>query len=305
MAIPTSRTKEAAKIFIDTEVCSGCGQCTEVCKDFGLILKDGRACISGEALFGCIACGHCMAICPTGAIEIKGRTLSSEDLFELPERDSLPSYDSFFDLLRNRRSIREFEDIPVEKQLIDKVLEAARTAPMGLPPSDVNVLVLDSKQSVREFTEDFCTYLESIKWFFSKWFITLMRPIIGRTNTELMQSFARPLVQKYKESMEKGQNLVTYDAPVAIYFYGSPFCDPADPVVAATYAMIAAESLTLGTCMLGAIHPLIQSGKTAAKFRKRHGIQHKSREGLFVIMGYPRVSYKKGIRRTFASVKTM
>jgi nitroreductase len=57
--------------------------------------------------------------------------------------------------------------------------------------------------------------------------------------------------------------------------------DVADPIVAATYAMIAAESLGLGTCMLGAKHPLIQNGKAAQKFREKHGIRYKSREGLF------------------------
>lgn len=81
-----------------------------------------------------------------------------------------------------------------------------------------------------------------------------------------------------------------------------PYADPADPIVAATYAMIAAESLGLGTCMLGAVHPFIQNGKAAQRFRKKYGIHHKSREGLFVIMGYPNVEYGKGIRRTFASI---
>ncbi|MFV0500109.1 MAG: hypothetical protein ACK5MH_00775 [Bacteroidales bacterium] len=53
--------------------------------------------------------------------------------------------------------------------------------------------------------------------------------------------------------------------------------------------------------MLGAIHPLIQNGGKATKFRKEHGIKYKSREGLFLILGYPDVEYNKGIKRTFAS----
>ncbi|MCI0522405.1 MAG: nitroreductase, partial [Bacteroidales bacterium] len=83
---------------------------------------------------------------------------------------------------------------------------------------------------------------------------------------------------------------------------GSPYSDPADPIVAATYAMIAGESLGLGTCMLGAIHPLIQNGKKAEKLRGKYGIQYRSREGIFVIFGYSAVKYVKGIKRTFASV---
>ena len=87
-----------------------------------------------------------------------------------------------------------------------------------------------------------------------------------------------------------------------MYFYGSPYSDPADPIIAATYAMIAAESLGLGTCMLGAIHPFIQSGNKARKFRESNGIKFASRKGLFVIFGHPEVKYHKGINRTFASV---
>ncbi len=102
--------------------------------------------------------------------------------------------------------------------------------------------------------------------------------------------------------MNNGINLVTYDAPLAIYFYGSPYADPADPVIAATYAMITAESLGLGACMIGGIHPLIQLGRKAARFRKKQGIKYASRGGLFVIFGHPGVKYKRGIRRTFASI---
>jgi nitroreductase len=87
-----------------------------------------------------------------------------------------------------------------------------------------------------------------------------------------------------------------------LYFYGSPYSDPADPIVAATYAMLAAESLGLGTCMLGGVHPFIQSGRAAEKFRKSHGIRYKSKEGLILIVGYPAVKYKMGINRSFANV---
>jgi len=87
------------------------------------------------------------------------------------------------------------------------------------------------------------------------------------------------------------------------YFYGSPYSDPADSIVAATYAMQAAASLGLGTCMLGAIHPFIQYGKSGRKFREKYGIKYKSKEGLFLIAGYSAVSYHKGVKRSFADVK--
>jgi hypothetical protein len=190
----------------------------------------------------------------------------------------------------------------VEPEKVNLILNAARTAPMGLPPSDVNVLVLGSKVRNRSFAEDFCKHLEGMRWFVSDWFLAIMRPFWGKANDELFRGFVKPCVEVYVSRMKEGENVVTYDAPLAIYFYGSPYCDPADPVIAATYAMIAGESLGLGTCMLGAIHPLIQNGKKAEKLRSKYGIKYKSREGIFVIFGYSSVKYSKGIGRTFASV---
>lgn len=302
MAIPTSRTKVKADIKINEEKCTGCGLCVSVCKDYGIVLEDKKVRISETPCFGCIGCGHCMAICPTGAIEIQGRELSQGDLFTLPGKDTAATYGQLLSLLRRRRSIREFKNIPVEDEIIEKILAAAVTAPMGLPPSDVNVLVFDTPEKVRAFARDFCDYLESMKWFVSGWFLTLMRPFWGRANDEMFRAFIKPLFHIYIDNMKKGINLVNYDAPLAIYFYGSPYADPADPIIAATYAMLAAEALGLGTCMLGAIHPMIQSGKKAKIFREKHGIKYPSREGIFVIFGYPDIQYHKGVRRTFASI---
>lgn len=302
MAIPTSRTNETGKISIDFEKCNACGLCVPVCKDFSIVMAENSVKVSENPLFGCVGCGHCMAICPTGAIEIQGRTLSPDLLFDLPEKEKAATYEQLTALLERRRSIREFKDKEVEEELVEKILSAARTAPMGLPPSDVNVLVLRGKDKNRDFANDFCTYLSGMKWFVSDWFLTIMRPFWGKANDEMFRGFMKPVFKAYTENMEQGINLVTYDAPLALYFYGSPYTDPADPIVAATYAMIAAESMGLGTCMLGAIHPFIQNGKKARQFREKYGIRFKSREGLFVVVGYPAVQYKKGIRRSFASV---
>ena len=302
MAIPTSRTKEKADINIIQEKCNGCGLCVSVCKDLNFKLEDRKAALSGDPVFGCIGCGHCMAICPTDAVEIYGRELSPNDLIALPDQDRTANFEQFKSLILRRRSIREFKDKPVEDEVISRILEAAGTAPMGLPPSDVNVLVLKGRDRVNAFARDFCHYLEGLKWMVSGWFLSLMRPFWGKANDEMFRGFIRPMVYAFTNGMKNGINWVTYDAPLIMYFYGSPYCDPADPIIAATYAMLAAESLGLGTCMLGSIHPMIQQGNSARKFREKNGIKCASREGLFVIFGYPAVRYHKGIRRTFASI---
>lgn len=301
MAIPTSRVREAAEIKVNTEVCNGCGLCVKACSDFSLKMENNIACKSDSAIFGCIGCGHCMAVCQTGAIEIYGRTISPDDLFDLPFKKNTANYEQLLSLYQHRRSIRKFKDRNVEPEIIKKILTAAKTAPMGLPPSDVHVMVLESKEKTRAFAKDFCDYLENMKWFVSGWFLALMRPFWGKTNDEMFKGFIRPLFKIYPEKMKEDVNVVNYDAPLAMYFYGSPYSDPADPIIAATYAMIAAESLGLGTCMLGAVHPLIQNGSKARKFREKYHIKYTSREGLIVAFGYPVIRYSKGIKRSFAS----
>lgn len=302
MAIPTSRTKDPAEIRVNNDLCNGCGLCVTACSDYSLMIENAKAVQSSHALFGCIGCGHCMAVCPTGAIEIHGRTISPGDLYTLPPKESAASYQQSLALLQRRRSIRQFKRRTIEKELVEKILDAARTAPMGLPPSDVHVLVMDSKEKTRAFAQDFCKYLEGLKWFVSGWFLAIMRAFWGKANDEMFKGFIRPLFHTYTKGMREGKNLVNYDAPLAMYFYGTPYTDPADPIIAATYAMLAGESLGLGTCMLGAVHPLIQNGKKARKFRADHEIKFKSREGLFVIFGYPALKFERGIRRTFADI---
>ena len=305
MPIPTSRTHENARIFIDEEKCNGCGLCVEVCKDFSLEMKNGKAIVSDTPFFGCFGCGQCMAVCPKDAIKVSGRSLSAEDLFPLPKKEDASNYEQMFHLLQRRRSVRDFKDKPVDSALIDKVIEAAKTAPMGIPPSDVNILVMEEKEKVRQFAKDFCEYLESMKWFVSDWFMTIMLPFWGKSTDNLFREFLKPLVEGYTSNMKEGKNFVTYDAPAALYFYGSPFSDPADPIVVATYAMIAAESLGLATCMIGGVHPFIQKGSAAKKFRAKQNIRFKSKEGLIVLLGYPSIKYKKGIRRSFANIDYM
>lgn len=125
-------------------------------------------------------------------------------------------------MFQRRRSIREFRDKAIEPAVIEKILEAATTSPVGLPPSDVNVLLLDSKAKTPQFTQDFSEYLEGMKWFVSDWFLSAMRPFWGKANHELFKGFVKPMFKVYIENMRQGENLVTYDAPLAMYFCGSP-----------------------------------------------------------------------------------
>lgn len=299
MTIITNRTCEKGNISFNYELCNSCGLCVKICKDFSLVIQNNRPVENINPLFGCIACGHCMAICPTNAIKITGRDLSPDDVSDYSKYGKSTDYESLESLFLKRRSIRDFKDMEIDDNLCQKIIEAASTAPMGIPPTDVKILVIKGKEKVREFSFDVIDYFHKNRWLFSKNTLWIWR-LWGEETYDLMKTFINPMLKFFKETKDKDQNLLLYDAPMVMYFTGSAVSDPADSYIAATYAMIAAESLGIGSCMIGSIHPMISYG--AKNLKKKWQLPIKSSGGIFIVFGFPKYKFKSVIKRSFASV---
>ncbi|HRY12477.1 MAG TPA: nitroreductase family protein [Syntrophomonadaceae bacterium] len=299
MAIKTGRADGTAQITLATEKCNDCGICAEVCKGAPLIMIDGRLEIEEPRFFGCIGCGHCMCVCPQECIQINGRDMQPADVIPLPGTDKRADYQQLYDLILSRRSVRNFRDRLVEPEIIDKITAAVATAPMGLPPSDVEILVFDTPAKVQEFAADLIAVMKKSRWLFSPLFSVLMRPFLGREYIESVNSFIRPALDIFIEEIAKGHDYLLYNAPLAMYFHCSPYADPADPLVAATYAMLAAESLGLGSCMIGTPAYFIKYSKD---LKQKYNLPRKNQPGIVVIFGYPRIRFRKALRRRLAKV---
>jgi len=300
MAIPTARYSETATVSIDYEKCKACGLCVKVCKGAPLYLENDKVRVDQTRYFGCIGCGHCAAICPTGAIIVEGREISPTSFMDIPAEENRAGYEELMSLMLARRSIREFEDREVEQEKIDKILAAASTAPMGIPPSDVEVLVIKGKEKVREFSDDLLKLIKSQKWIFSKPVLLLMRPFMKREEYEVVDKFMYPAIEAFEEMRKENTDYLLYEAPLAMYFHVSPYADPADPLITATYAMLAAETLGLGSCMIGTIGPMLKNGGKGVK--EKYEINTRNQPGIVVIFGYPAVKYRRAIQRNLAQV---
>jgi NAD-dependent dihydropyrimidine dehydrogenase PreA subunit len=134
--------------IVSVEKCKGDGICVEVCPKDVLEIHDGKVRTVEIAALHCIRCGQCVAVCPNEALELDG--LAPTDVervtpWKLPFEDLLA-------FLRSRRSVRTFADRPVDRALIDRVLEAAAAAPPGFPPQSTEVLVIDRREDIEQLT---------------------------------------------------------------------------------------------------------------------------------------------------------
>ncbi len=290
--------REKGRPSVNISTCIGCGHCIAVCPDEVLLLKNGKA-APGEGVFlGCIACGHCVAACPTKSIAVRGRGMRPDDAIEFSAspRATAEQLDA---LLLGRRSIRNFQKQEIDRALIERILAMTATAPMGIPPSDVGVVVFHGFDKVQQFAADASVAFERAARFFNPLMLGLMRPLMGREGYLVMRDFVKPLLKMLAEKRKVGEDWFTYNAPAALLFHYGPMSGEADCHIAATYAMLAAESLGLGSCMLGTTAALNQ----AKDFKAKYEVPAKNKFGLAVVLGYATREYHRGVKRRLAAVK--
>jgi len=283
---------------IDQQICTKCGLCVKVCPSFVLNILDGRPQIVQSTKFGCLACGQCIAVCPTGAISVTGRGLNKADIFKLKPPAERADAKTLTALLEARRSVRHYQNKPLSKETIDQLLTMAATAPMGFPPTEVGVVVINGAEAVQEFALELCIVFK--KWLFLATPVgkILSRMIMDKPTRELMRDFVLPVVKEIIAAKEEGKDYLFYNAPCVLLFH-YPFKDTIDPTIACSFATVAAESMGLGSCIIGTVPMALQGN---AKLKAKWGIPAGKFPSIAMILGYPDVKYSRGVRRHFASV---
>jgi nitroreductase/NAD-dependent dihydropyrimidine dehydrogenase PreA subunit len=284
---------------INHETCIRCARCVNICPMDHLELVADRIRPSADPLRWCILCAHCMSVCPTKSVVTK--SFDYHEFDDLP--DKLPGLEDFLPLLKARRSMRHYQPQPVPREMLERILDAASTAPMAFPPSGVEIVVLDEREKIEEI-------IPAMLGEFRRWVYAFTSPLLKPLMRLMMPAYAIPSMQNeiipfargILIAAEKGRDLLTYEAPAMFLFHSSKFVESfvENCTLAKTYAMIAAEGLGLGTCIVGMIPPAVDRNR---ELRGKLGIPKGNQVVGCLVLGFPRDTHNRSIPRRFKSVK--
>lgn len=77
-ANPESQSFAPEVAFLESE-CIGCGRCLETCPNGAISMVEGHRFLDRAS---CTACGKCVEACPAEALELMGREVTAESLYE-------------------------------------------------------------------------------------------------------------------------------------------------------------------------------------------------------------------------------
>ncbi len=266
---------------LDTNKCNSCKLCVKNC--VAKAINESTIEINEKK---CILCGHCTAICPSDAVTIDG--IFGDTIESLPEGFS----SQLESLIINRRSIRNYTDGEIPRELVEKIVNTVNCSPTGTNSRKVGITVIDSREKIKALSDIIMKHFDIVTKvllnFVTYPFLVLF---LGKSMTEKLFSYKKA-IYKYWE----GNDILTHKAPLLFIFHSNKGATSPDQdtVIWATTALYFAETLGLGTCFNGFLVVGINTCKKARKFLnipKNHKIYET------FTAGYPLYKYKKGIIR--------
>jgi len=181
----------------------------------------------------CLHCGHCVAVCPHGALDHAEVPLAACTTID---KALVISADQAEQLLRSRRSIRRFKDKPVEQTTLRRLIEIARYAPTANNSQLVEWLVIDDSQRLHAIASEVIDWMRSL----------LQDP----------KSLVMPYYPLLVNVWEAGIDSILRSAPCLVTAM-APGPAPnrmIDLTLALSYLELAASQYEMGTCWAGLLH---------------------------------------------------
>ena len=248
-------------IKVNSEKCIGCGMCVKDCAANNIELKGNKADIYTN---DCIMCGHCEAVCPKEAITISGYATKPVE-----NKGTRLNPEEVLDVIRFRRTVRQFQHKEIPKAVIGQILEAGRLTHTAKNLQDVSFIILDKKKEKIE-----------------QMAVQLFRKV-------------KPLADLFSPMARRNKiddHFFFFHAPIVIVIAAK---DKGNGVLAAQNMEFVAEANGLGVLFSGFFTIAANSSR---RIRKTLGIP---KAAATLVLGYPKVKYQRSAQRNKLDVKFM
>ncbi len=220
-------------LTIDREACRRDGVCSAVCP-VQIITPanpdEYPGLVPGGEAF-CIRCGHCVAVCPHGAL--RHDDMPIED-FPVIDRAGMPAAEQVMHFMRSRRSIRNYKPEPLGRETLAALIDLARYAPSGHNGQPVRWTVVQDAGDVQRMTGLVADWMQHL--------IDSKNPLAAALHMGLV-------VKAWAE----GTDRICRQAPHLIVASADKAdrSAPAAATIALTYLDLAAHAMGVGTCWAG------------------------------------------------------
>lgn len=245
---------ERHQVVIDPQKCVGCGLCAKVCVAHNLTIEQKKA---KTVLDGCILCGQCTAVCPQKAIVLSG---CGAPQAEQPAGLRLEP-EKVLDVIRFRRSVRQFQQREISEGVIGQILEAGRLTHTAKNAQDVSYVVL---QREKDRAEALAVHL------FRK-----LKP---------WADLFSPLAKNNRID----EHFFFFGAPAVIVVLAK---DKTNGLLAAQNMEFVAEANGLGVLFSGYFTMAVNASRS---LRKALRVPKGKRAAMTLVLGYPAVKFLRG-----------
>jgi len=286
------------EISVDLDLCKKDGLCAMVCPRGIFRQEVKRTHPQIVDMESCMGCGACVSICPGEAII---HSVYPAGTVTPIEPEILPTYDQVLELIRSRRSKREFRDKPVLQEDIMKVVEATRFAPSEHNVQDTEVIVVQDKKIIHEIAA-------LASGYYKKLVTTLSHPIgrfifrlmFGKRSTDAVVDFM-PEMKGVSDLFDEGEDYILRQAPVLMIFCADSVggFPEVNAHLAVQNAILAAEATGLACFFAGFV---LRASRRVDEIGELVGLPDTHKIYGILALGYSRVKFRRWPERRLARV---
>jgi nitroreductase/NAD-dependent dihydropyrimidine dehydrogenase PreA subunit len=278
-------------VSIDYDKCNNCGICALRCQR---CFTEGEDAISVQADENCCnLCGHCVSLCPTGAIV--HHKMDMDNFREIGEPTTFKP-EEFIRFIRQRRSHRHFRERKIPKKDLERLIDAVRYAPTGSNDQNVEIMVVENPERIRRLSELTVEHFERLGARYTEQLERIHREGTEiPENISMMEKFVR-YRERMRQARKKGLDPIFYGAPAVMIFHSTIHGTTSKDncVIASTTMGLLARTMGLETTYIGLLEiasrsyqPLIDE----LSLPKGHQVFS------VLIAGYPKLRYLRTVDR--------